>query len=293
MNCNKIYGFTLWILLLIPTILVGQENFDKKRIYPAPVGDKAGYIDYKGRFVIPPIYYHTRAFDPDNRAAIVSTKKLDGIIDLQGNFLVPMVYNSLKPCETLEGTHLYLYIATIDKKYGVINLQNQIIIPFEYDHICSGVNCFIVKKDGVEGVLNLSNEIIIDLEHKEIHQPSHKYWGFIAKGTNNKWALFEEDGKQICNPIFDDRNIEFTPSYINGPSNKESLTIDYDGMVYPNFNFRVFGFYDNHYSIVKTKDDLYGLINDNFNWVIKPKYEDLVFDHDQTVLFKEEGNGEQ
>lgn len=289
MNYNKNYNLIAWVLLLLPAILFGQEDFDKNRIYPAPVGDKAGYIDYTGQFVIPPIYYQTRSFDPDNRAAIVSTETLDGIIDLQGNFLVPMVYNSLKRCKTLKGAYGYYYIASIDKKYGVINLENQIIIPFEYDYIRSESNCFIVKKDGLEGVLNLSNEVILHLEHKEVYQSPYNYLGFIAKGTNNKWALFEEDGKQICNPIFDDRNIDFTPSYINGSSNGESLTIDYYGMVYPNFDFNVFGFYDDNYSIVKTKNELYGLINDNFNWVVKPQYEDLTFNDFQTILFKEEG----
>jgi hypothetical protein len=278
------------MLILIPSILFGQESLDENRIYPAPVGKKEGYIDYTGEFVIPPTYYQTGAFCPDNRAAIVSTKTLDGIIDLKGAFVVPMAYHSLRRINTMKDEYGYLYLASIDEKYGIINLANQVIIPLKYDYIDAETEYFIVGKDKMAGVLNLSNEVILPLEYDEIHQDA-EYAGFVVKGTNDKWALYEEDGKQICEPIFDDRNIEFTSSYINGPSNGEYLTIDYYGMVHPNFDFDVFGFEANDYSVVKTKDRLYGLIDKDYNWILEPKYERLFYDNNvknnQILLFKE------
>ena len=298
MNYTKIYRFIVWILILVPAVLFGQESLDRTRIYPAPVGDKEGYIDYTGAFVIPPIYYQTRAFCPDNRAAIVSTEKLDGIINLKGEFLVPMAYHSLKRIETMEDEYGYLYLASIDRKYGIINLANQIIIPLEYDYIDTETKYFIVRKDRMVGVLNLSNEVILPLEYDEIHQIIYSYPGFFVKGTNDKWALYEEDGKQICEPIFDSRNIEFSPFYINGLSSGKNLTIDYYGMVHPNFDFEVFGFEvfgfeANDYSIVSTKDNLYGLIDKEYNWILEPKYEDLFYDrnieNNHVLLFKENG----
>ncbi len=295
MNYNKINLFIIGLFILIPVLLFGQENFDKKRIYPIPVGDKAGYIDYRGQIVIPPKYYHTRAFDPDNRAAIVSTgikdsiKRKDGIIDLQGNILVPIIYHSLKRIETIKDAYGDLYLASIDKKYGVINLENQIIIPLEYDYVTPETDYFIVKKEGKVGVLNLLNEVVLSLEYDKIHQHTWAYDGFLVKGANGKWALYEEDGKQLCDPIFDDRNIEFTPSYINGSSNGKPLTIDYYGMVHPDLDFKLQDFYENKYSVAETKEGLFGLINDNFNWVIQPQYESLMFNEYQLVLFKEAG----
>jgi hypothetical protein len=292
MNYNKIYQFIITILILVPIILFGQEKFDKNRIYPAPVGDKAGYIDYTGQFVIAPMYSRTRDFDPDNRAAIVSKETKSGIIDLQGEILVPIVYHSLRRIKTMKDTDGYLYIANIDDKYGVINLRNQIVIPLEYDYINPETEFFIVRKDRKVGVLNLSNEVIIDLEYGEIHQHTWEYDGFLVKGANDKWALFEKDGKQLCNPIFDNRIIAFTASYINGFSKEKSITIDYYGMVHPKLDFDVFGFEKGH-SIVQTKDDLYGLIDEDFNFILEPLYEDLLYNEnieDNTILlFREKG----
>jgi hypothetical protein len=291
MKYTKTHLFIVGLFFLLPFILFGQDQLDKNRIYPAPVGGKAGYIDYTGQFVIPPIYHQTRSFCPDNRAAIVSTKLHDGIIGLKGELLVPMIYSSLSRIKTMKDAYGYLYLASKGDKYGVINLANEVIIPFEYDHINPEVDYFMVKKDGKVGVLNLSNEVVLPLEYEAINQNLQRYAGFRVQEYNDKWALFDEMGKQVCDPIFDDLNIEITAFYINGRSEGKNITIDYYGMVHPNFDFNVSGFNQRAYSIVKTKEQLYGLIDVNYNWIIEPKYEGLFYDTDiennQIILFKE------
>lgn len=291
MKYIKNHLFIIGLFLLIPFILFGQNQLDKTRIYPAPVGKKAGYIDYKGEFVIPPTYYQTRAFCPDNKAAIVSTKQYDGIIGLKGELLVPMIYYSLRRIKTMKDAHGYLYLASKDDKYGVINLANEIIIPFEYDYIDPEVDFFMVKKDRKVGVLNLANEVILPLEYQAINQNLQRFTGFRVKEYNDKWALYTEQGKSICDPIFDDLNIAFTPFYINGRSEGKDITIDYYGMEQPNFDFDVFGFNQSAYSIVKTKERFYGLIDVNYNWIVEPRKERLFYDtnieNNPIVLFKE------
>ncbi len=99
------------------------------------LGRRFGFINTKGELAIPTIYYDAAVF----REGLVNVAIKDkyGFIDQQGNTVIPFEYDN----------HLHSYVsngfATMVKKRdgsiicasGVIDMNNRVIVPFEYHRI--------------------------------------------------------------------------------------------------------------------------------------------------------------
>lgn len=102
-------------------------------------------------------------------------------------------------------------------KYGVVDLENRVVIPFEYDEIYFANNNFIVKKDGVyylnneklniENIYPSMNDILIydledgfsliNLRDKKISKNvyteiSPNYNNFLIVGNGEKYAIIDK-----------------------------------------------------------------------------------------------------
>jgi hypothetical protein len=86
----------------------------------AKVDKKLGFIDTKGKVVIPLIYDAVFQFTED--LAVVRQEKLMGYIDRTGKMVIPLSYSNALPfVEGLAG-------AEIDDKWGFINKKGQFVI---------------------------------------------------------------------------------------------------------------------------------------------------------------------
>ena len=61
-------------------------------------------------------------------------------------------------------------IAVLDKKFGVITLSNDIIVPFIYDRIrYTHKNYFIVRQNDLEGIVDIDGNIVLPLEYERVY----------------------------------------------------------------------------------------------------------------------------
>lgn len=129
-----------------------------------------GAMDKTGKFIIPPIYGNL--FE-EHGVFGVSNEEDDfwGIVDKNNQVLIPMKYGEFPPQHIKED--LWIVEDYGNKKFGVINLNNETILPFEYDllitwgEITQGRNSSFTKnelyaeKGGKWGVITFEGKTVL------------------------------------------------------------------------------------------------------------------------------------
>ena len=233
--------------------------------------NKYGLVDHKGKIIIPFIYDESLDFQ-GNAFSIVKRNDKKGIIDINNREIVPLKYSELvqiddddadlfiasthsgasvinlnnklilsgEEIQSVFNQHLK-FIVKRNKKYGIVDLQNKNILPFEYDEISNwteyGPNHskFIVK-DGKTGLID-ENSFKITIP--PIYNEFKYIKGLIFAKRNKKAGIIDESGKVLCPFIYD----EIYPSLFNvydykseeariyAKKGKDYFQIDYKGNV--------------------------------------------------------------
>lgn len=137
------------------------------------VVEKCGLIDHTGEFVIPPIYDNMKYIGGNHVAVNIGFKDFEefqitgewGVIDLDNHILIPRKYTDMEPMKN------GLYVVEYQKKYGIINLSEEIIIPFEYDYLFPwpDKNGWIhAELKGKWGCITLEGKVVIPFIYDEI-----------------------------------------------------------------------------------------------------------------------------
>lgn len=97
-----------------------------------------------------------------------------------------------------------------DNRYGVIDYNDRIIVPFEYENASDintlTPNLFVVRKNGKEGIVNLNNQIVLDF-----------LYDYIGIDNNTKLLEVIKDNKYS----FLDLNFDLATSWVNDRLNLE------------------------------------------------------------------------
>ena len=116
---------------------------------------KEAIMNYKGELLTDFIYDYIDLFD--KKFYFVKTGEKCGFLDLCGKEVIPVEYQFLSYYEE------YI-IAERDDNYGIINLQNEIIIPFEYKEIGEYTKDMPIRVKNSrfqEGYIDINNRIVI------------------------------------------------------------------------------------------------------------------------------------
>lgn len=124
-----------------------------------------------------------------------------GLETVNGKVLIPATYDKLIPLNTK------LFIAkkahTRDDGYGLINRHNEVVAPFQYDHMKpAGHNRLGVGKDGLHGQINWQGDTIIDLIYDSAFYFGPNGLAIVSKNDNN--GVINHDGKVIISIRYDD-----------------------------------------------------------------------------------------
>ncbi len=134
-------------------------------------GGKWGFIDTRGKVVIPIQYDRIDGnFEGDSYASVTLNKK-QTIIDKTGTTI------SFSTCDELQGTFYKTKLAVAKKggKYGMVDKTGKVVIPFEYDMLFSESEGFMAaQKNGLWGFIDEKNTWVI--------QPQFKFGGFFENG---------------------------------------------------------------------------------------------------------------
>lgn len=165
-----------------------------KILLPIIAADKWGYMDHKGKIVIPTRFDDANKFC-DN-LAVVELEGQYGFIDSNGDFKIKPIYEDARDfCEGL---------AAVKKngKFGFIDKDGEMIIPFMFDDILWGFSEELAsfELDHKFGYINKKGEIIIDPRFSAVDNFSE---GYAAILINDKYGYINKKGEIIIEPQFE------------------------------------------------------------------------------------------
>ncbi|MGV0923999.1 WG repeat-containing protein [Empedobacter tilapiae] len=124
-----------------------------------------------------------------NSLAPISIDNKFGLIDKEGNIVIPFEYQKLVL------TTVNAYSAQKNDKWGFVTKTNQILIPFEYELTSDYIeNICAVKKNEKWGFIDLLNQTIIPFEYDGCTDFKA---GFAGVEINGKWGMINKSNQLI------------------------------------------------------------------------------------------------
>lgn len=202
---------------------------------------------------------------------------LSGIMDADGNPMTEALYLSINPFQ--DGIAV---ASTADFKYGALDLDGKVIIPFSYDYLQydNSGKLFQFQNNELYGLL--------DIDGKTILEPKYDYIGTFEFGkvvfiNDEKYGILDSTGKEII-PATHDMITSITEKHFVGLNKEMEFAL-----FAISTNKRVSDFYDIVSSTAEpslfavSKDDQYGYINTNGEVVIPIKYEHVTW-HENNLI---------
>ncbi len=135
-------------------------------------------------------------------------------------------------------------------KYGMVNIDKKVLIPFEYEKISTGVsNILLAKKGGKWGLVTYDNEPVLPFEYEKIIGGVHNRL-LLRKGE--KWGLVSYDNKPILPFEYDSLEVNLTG--VIAQKNGKYGFIDWTGKLIVPFIDKEITQYK-HWGMLFSKDD--------------------------------------
>ncbi len=187
------------------------------------IDNKLGIVKlYENKVVIPVVYDDIEKI---NREYYTTTKfkirksNKYGIIDINGNLLIPIEYDYLYQPYNSKNS----IIVVKQGKYGVVNWKNNIKLPFEYESVkVIEDNFFQVKKNSKYGIVDKFNRVKLPLRYNYIFVYKNGFMSVSIK--NGKKGVLNNKGREVIPTIYD--NIFFyrkNKLYIVEQNNKRGI----------------------------------------------------------------------
>ncbi|WP_313386962.1 WG repeat-containing protein [Chishuiella sp.] len=124
-----------------------------------------------------------------NNLAPVSINNKFGLIDLQGNVILPLEYDNLVL------TTVNAYSVKKNDKWGFVTKNSQVLIPFDYELTSDFIeNICAVKRNGKWGFIDLLNQEVIPFDYDGCTDFKA---GFAGVENNGKWGLINKKNELI------------------------------------------------------------------------------------------------
>ncbi|HEY6162819.1 MAG TPA: WG repeat-containing protein [Bacteroidia bacterium] len=183
-----------------PTYKEVDFNFGMKPgiFYVVNKNEKYGYVNDRGKEVVPCKYDHASSFDNGYCIVEIKTGEFDrvmGLLDSTGREVVPVKYGQL---EFYPKEKVLLVGETSSSDVGLMGLDGKMIIPFQYEfwskRISNGL--WPVGKNDMCGVVNMKNEIIVPFEYEMIENYSDEL-GLAPAKKGGKFGFIDRTGKVV------------------------------------------------------------------------------------------------
>lgn len=263
------------LALLILSVIINSCGIKDKivendsildEIFPVKSGDKWGYIDVNGSYIINPQFEYADAFW--SNLALVKYNQKFGFINKEGKFIINPIYTEATPfvedlaCVVIDSNNIQ-YI----NKDGIvqITLPNALRASFFSDglayYVDSDSNTFFIDK---EGQVKFSNKFS---ESKVFSN------GLAAVKVEDKWGYIDKFGTFVINPQFKSAYNFINDIAIIEDNNSKWGTINKQGqyLITPQFDNLIPGTEELFMVEAGTK---FGFINQKGIYVINPQYKD-------------------
>jgi hypothetical protein len=128
-----------------------------------------------------------------NGLHLVARANKFGVVDLNQQIIIPIVYESLAQCDRF-------LIARYGKKYGLIDLQNKINIDFLYDSLKGDCRNILAFTKSIGWQLIDVNGLVKTDKYYQLLEPNQEF--YVARHRNFE-GLVNGDGKEILHCVFD------------------------------------------------------------------------------------------
>ncbi|MET3029087.1 WG repeat-containing protein [Flavobacterium sp. UW10123] len=235
-------------------------------------------------------YEYVYGFE-NNYAAFRTFKGKMGLIDSLGNVVIKPNYQYIHNRKDLKNTFEAGIYVNKKFKRGFIDLQGNIIIPFDYEDVFYlGNNLVRVSKNNKSGVIDLKNKIILPIKYENIMGSN----AILFVQNKNSIDLFNAEGKQITNfQAFDIEYFQHKRSIVT-LQNKNTLIIDTLGNTVLNTikNHKFERILDQDaFLILNTLTKKKGIINSNGQYEIECKYDEIYPSNSIYIVKNNEKNG--
>ena len=201
-------------------VLVSAEQYDfsadTRLLIPFTSWDKIGFVNRTGEIVVSPEFtmcygecYSEEDFIrvsvtechgyPRSGGKVATYQRpLYGLINHKGEKLLDTVYQSIVPAIGNKA----LFTVNKDRKYGVVNAQGELIVPFgTYDWIdgferglarvkIGRASSNLAHNGNKWGVIDEQGNVVLPIEYKAI-------WNFYGKSQYSDIIVTTEDGKNV------------------------------------------------------------------------------------------------
>ncbi len=174
--------------------------------FSAEIKKKQGLLKYDGTETVPAVYSSVSLPSEKYTSVKVQRKNLHGIFDLKkGEEIIPCEYSRTEISE--DGKYIF---AVKNKKWGVLSLKNETVLPFEYKEVNrhhQGI--FSVLDKGGWKFVNRKNVQVSRYKYQEIdYRYSEQNWSKLSLNTilvkrNGLWGTVDEKGEEIIVPKFE------------------------------------------------------------------------------------------
>lgn len=132
--------------------------------------NKLGFMDITGKVLIETKYDDMRERNDGSYTVYINKKA--GIVSQQGVEVIAPDYDLLDKRFFLSED---LFCARKNNKWGIIDYNHNIIVPFEYDSIDPTKYAFIVKKDNLYAIMDRNYKLVTLFEYKSINSNLNDY----------------------------------------------------------------------------------------------------------------------
>jgi len=187
----KIHSPNLTPITSLYLEFVGHPHFNRISFKK---NGKYGFLNTRGQVVINNEFEEASSFK--HGYSYVRLNGKEGIIDTMGNVILPIIYDKRIGYRDKEG------VLVKNKKFGVYS-NAQIVVPLIYEGIKgTQFGRFITKLNEKYGLVDLNNEVILPNQYDEIIDASFGYGCKVR--VKEKWGFIEKDAFKITVPIIYD-----------------------------------------------------------------------------------------
>ncbi len=141
---------------------------------------------------------YSRMYEIFDNRILVKVNKKYGIIDLDENIIVPIKYKSYK---TL-GNNLYL--TKLNGYYGIISSKGEILYRNEYDSIKPMLDTFVLKKYGKYGLVDINGKLILECDYDKIKKLDE----YILVKKDGLYQVYSSSGNLVSKDKYKKVRIE-------------------------------------------------------------------------------------
>ena len=164
------------------------------------IKDKIGFVNDQGKLIVPCKYDYSQSFEKGYSVVRVADGEFNykyGLLDSLGKEVIPLKYGRL---EFYADDNVLVFGSETTSNVGLMNLKGQILIPEEYDFWSKNISkgLWPVGKNDKFGVINLNNETVVPFEYEMIESDSDAL-GVAAtqKEENGKYGFIDRTGRIV------------------------------------------------------------------------------------------------